>query len=722
MLKRIFIFLLLLSMVVPAFAQDDDAPELAIERAISAAEEVLGSRSPNFTYQLQNTTTNSSLGCPLVTNGATLPFAVTPVQVNLTYPDGIYVVLSSISGQIVVLCDAKFGDAMNNQAITFDCKATPVASLPAYVAPNDDLEGVFTATGGTAYTVYGISSDRGWYQIAAQGLGAGWVEATSVNLSAECANVSLPIMAVSNSTITANICYLSPLSRFSNLRATATTDSPRVARLYENQVYQVTARNTAGDWFFIQPAGWVSTTVVRTLGDCVNTTVNDGLIGTGFAEGTGGEVDTDASAILQQFSCPDGFTGYLPPRISIGSGTARIGEGATPNAIRDFPSTNDAEGPRLGTIQPNRTINRVIAGPVCNQGIVWWLVDVDGTVGWTAESNNNTGDYYLEPTGETQTSTAATVEAPQGLTVSENPVDALFYNEDGSKLFTLSSEAGFGDATMDVLTIWDSANNAALARIEEPTGIVSADYAFQRGLIMVAAGSGVVNFYDATSFEIFATMPDRFTVAENAHVAMTPDAAIVLVASCVDETCGSSQLKAYYLLDGSEVGSALLAASPVLDLAVSPDGSKVAVLSQTGLEIFSLPNLIPGGAWENADNFTISDFVINGNGTQALISGCNNAECTDGRVSLLDTTSMTVIGVVPSHSGNASLIAFKPDFSRFITSYQGEIIERSATTGTETQLFNLASGNVSSMAYTPDGTSLAVGTSEGTVVFFELAQ
>src|SRR5262245_39610570 len=115
MIKRIILFILLMSFILPAFAQED-TPDLAIERAISVAEEVLGSRALNFTFQLQNTTTNSNLGCPLVTNGATLPFAVTPVQVNLTYPDGIYVVLSSISGQIVVLCDAKFGDAMNNQA------------------------------------------------------------------------------------------------------------------------------------------------------------------------------------------------------------------------------------------------------------------------------------------------------------------------------------------------------------------------------------------------------------------------------------------------------------------------------------------------------------------------------------------------------------------------------------------------------------------------------
>jgi hypothetical protein len=723
MLKRIVLVLLLLSLVLPALAQDDDTPELAIERAMAAAEQAIGSRAPNFTFQLSNTTTNSSLGCPLVT-GTELPFAVTPVQVNLIYDDGIYVVLSSMSGQIVVLCDAKFGEEMTNQTITFACKATPTASLPAYVAPNDDLEGVFTATGGTAYTVYGVSSDGDWYQIGQTGVGAGWLEKISLTLSPECATAALPTMAISNPTISANICYLTPISRFSNLRASFSTDAARVARLYENQVYQVTARNTGGDWYYIQPAGWVRNDVVQTFGDCANTTVNDALLGTGFAQGTGGEIDSDASAILQQFACPAEFNGYLPPRISIGSATASIGASATPNAIRDFPSTNDGEAPRLGTLQPNRTINRVIAGPVCNQAIVWWLVEVDGVVGWTAESNNNTGEYYLDPTGESAEATPeVTAEAPNALTIGESPVKALIFNEDGSKLFTLSSEQGFGDATLDVLLIWDTETGQQLARIEEPTGIVSIDYAFQSALLMVAAGSGTVTIYDTSTYEAFATHEALIPLTENAVARISPDGSFVVLGYCTDDTCETSQLKAYYVLDGSEIGSSLLAGSPLTDLLLSPDGSRAAALSQTGLETFSLPNLQPQSVWENSDAFTIADMVITGNGGQALLSGCNNADCTAGRISLIDTNTMSILGVVEAHTSSAALIAYKPDFSRFVTADTAtEIIERSATTGTETQSLSLESGTVSSIAYTPDGLRLAVGTSEGTVQFFDLAQ
>jgi hypothetical protein len=723
MLKRLILFLLLMTLVLPALAQDD-TPELAIERAISAAETALGSRSPNFTFQLSNPTTSSALGCPLVT-GVELPFSVTPVQVNLTYPDGVYVVLSSMSGQIVVLCDEKFGDALENQAITFACKGTPNAALPAYVAPNDDLEGVFTATAGTAYTVFGVSADEEWYQIGQLGVGAGWIKSESLTLSPECATSTLPIMAVSNPTISQNICYVSPVSRFSNLRATPTTEAARVARLYENQVYQVTARNTAGDWYFIQPAGWVRNDVISTFGDCANVAVNDALLGTGFAESTGGEVDTNATIILEQFACPADFSGYLPPRISIGSATASIGEGATPNAIRNFPSTNDAEGPRLGTIQPNRTINRVIAGPVCNQGIVWWLVEVDGTVGWTAESNNNTGEYYLDPTDGFQapdSETTAEVEAPSELSVGETPVRSLIYNEDGSKLFTLSTEQGFGDASLDVLLIWDTETGQQLARIEEPSGILSIDYAFQFAHIMVAAGNGNVLVYDATTYEVFATHEGVIPVTENAQARISPDGSFLVIASCTDDTCASSQLKAYFMLDGSEIGSSLLAGSPVTDLLLSPDGSRAAVLSQTGLETFGLPNLQPQAAWENSDEFAVADMVINGNGSQALLAGCNNADCSEGRISLLDTTNMSVLGVVASHDSSANLIAFKPDFTRFVTAdAETEIIERSATTGQETQRFTLESGTVSSIAYTPDGLRLAVGTSEGKVIFFDLA-
>ena len=126
------------------------------------------------------------------------------------------------------------------------------------------------------------------------------------------------------------------------------------------------------------------------------------------------------------------------------------------------------------------------------------------------------------------------------------------------------------------------------------------------------------------------------------------------------------------------------------------------------------------GQPQRGDGFELHDIVLNGNGSQALIVGCDDATCSKGRISLLDTVSTSLLGVVTSHESAAILVAYKADFTRFITASSTEtnLIERSSTTGTETQSFTIPCGTATSLPYSFDGSQLAVGTSEGTVVFF----
>ena len=53
------------------------------------------------------------------------------------------------------------------------------------------------------------------------------------------------------------------------------------------------------------------------------------------------------------------------------------------------------EGELLGLIEPGTVIDGELAGPACGDDFVWWLVEVDGIVGWTVESS--APDYYVEP-------------------------------------------------------------------------------------------------------------------------------------------------------------------------------------------------------------------------------------------------------------------------------------------------------------------------------------
>jgi hypothetical protein len=91
-------------------------------------------------------------------------------------------------------------------------------------------------------------------------------------------------------------------------------------------------------------------------------------------------------------NCPIDFAGFLRPRIVTG-GTARIAEGGTPNRLRARPTVNAEQ---IGVIQPGTTV-RVLEGPSCevDSRVVWWRIDDNGTIGWTAESQGER--YFLRP-------------------------------------------------------------------------------------------------------------------------------------------------------------------------------------------------------------------------------------------------------------------------------------------------------------------------------------
>lgn len=86
---------------------------------------------------------------------------------------------------------------------------------------------------------------------------------------------------------------------------------------------------------------------------------------------------------------PQGLT-YMQTRLTAGI-QARVTPGL-PNNVRAEPATT---GTITGQI-PGGGIFTVLAGPQCDeQGYLWWQVDFDGLVGWTAEGRNN--EYLLEP-------------------------------------------------------------------------------------------------------------------------------------------------------------------------------------------------------------------------------------------------------------------------------------------------------------------------------------
>lgn len=67
---------------------------------------------------------------------------------------------------------------------------------------------------------------------------------------------------------------------------------------------------------------------------------------------------------------------------------------------------------RVGQI-PNGDVVRVVDGPACADGYVWWQLSYDGTLGWTAEGDKEGGDAWLEAVAAVPEPLASSTE-PEG--------------------------------------------------------------------------------------------------------------------------------------------------------------------------------------------------------------------------------------------------------------------------------------------------------------------
>jgi hypothetical protein len=100
-------------------------------------------------------------------------------------------------------------------------------------------------------------------------------------------------------------------------------------------------------------------------------------------------VTTPVPGIVQ---CPN----FMPSRLTVGK-RARVtpGDSNSLNSLPARPSVNP-DSQKLGSIRAGESF-LVLSGPVCgDDGYVWWQVNFNGVVGWTAEGRPGS-PYWLEP-------------------------------------------------------------------------------------------------------------------------------------------------------------------------------------------------------------------------------------------------------------------------------------------------------------------------------------
>ena len=104
------------------------------------------------------------------------------------------------------------------------------------------------------------------------------------------------------------------------------------------------------------------------------------------------------------------------------------------------------------------------------------------------------------------------------------------------------------------------------------------------------------------------------------------------------------------------------------------------------------------------------DATFNNDNSQLLTVGCNTSaeDCTEGRISLIDVGTGSVLGVIPVEGDALQSVTYNADGTRFLTTDStATVIERSATTGEEIASYP-ASAPVLSATYSNDGTTIII--------------
>lgn len=195
---------------------------------------------------------------------------------------------------------------------------------------------------------------------------------------------------------------------------------------------------------------------------------------------------------------PPDDAAYLPPRLSIGQ-QARVTEGGTPNLLRDGPGQS---GKLLGQIPPGGVFT-VQDGPRCStlNKLIWWQVNYNGTVGWTAEGQ--AGSYWLEPlTPQNVTATLPPTVIPSGRITAENAprlgqISSLG-GQTGPAAFSPDGKLAVMGLANGSLTIFNAQTGAQVAALNNihPNGVSAVTFGAEGRVLATAGMDGSIIVWD----------------------------------------------------------------------------------------------------------------------------------------------------------------------------------------------------------------------------------
>lgn len=439
---------------------------------------------------------------------------------------------------------------------------------------------------------------------------------------------------------------------------------------------------------------------------------------------------------FQSNTCPPDFAGYLLPRLFVGA-TGRVESGGVNNIIRQ--SYGRSSQPTGAEMPPGSTF-QVIGGPECTganlgEAIVWWQVNYQGTIGWTAESLN--GEYFLElvsgsPSVVTTAPTASLPTTRLPITTSNvarlSQVGSLDFGG-AFPLMDIGKNGVLTVATTQVF-IYGSVSASQLSSSRQIT-LEAADFyesLSPSGDLLATSDFTASQTNPTTQIVLWDTasgtertrLPALQTGALHG-VAISPDSskAVVYYENFLVNP-PSFTVTLYDLLSGSSIP--LNHSSAIINAVYSPDGKLLATysVSQDTVFLWDMTTLTQIGTL-NAD--VIPTVNSGANAPAALAFSPDSTLLAvggeTGTVQIWDVaarTLKTTLTVYPPGQGAVLTIAFSPD-GKLLAAAGGFLSQSAPSPNNQIALFDLATNAlavvltghtdlVSSLAFSPDGTLL----------------
>ncbi|WP_067975641.1 WD40 repeat domain-containing serine/threonine protein kinase [Nocardiopsis trehalosi] len=295
------------------------------------------------------------------------------------------------------------------------------------------------------------------------------------------------------------------------------------------------------------------------------------------------------------------------------------------------------------------------------------------------------------------------------LTGHEDTVNSVAFSPDGTALAT--SDTAFSVRVWDTGT-WEE--SATLIEEDSPVSVGTPSVAFDPDGTLLATGHESVRLWGVGTWEEVATILEDDWITS---VAFSSDGTTLATSDPV------GNVRFWNTSTGSETAAVEGPPDYVTSMAFSPDGTTLA--SATAVDQAGVFEDSDGGAvrlWDSRNGAEIAVLTSHDSSFESVAfspDGGLLAAC-DGDVRLWDTGTREEVTTLTAAEATASL-AFSPDGSTIATGHEdGTVRLRDTETWEETAVYPAVAdhGRVTSVAFSTDGTVAAAGHSDGTILLW----